>query len=182
MTAHVLPPDALPAPVPDPEVLAFRAAMRKLAGAVSLLTVGSGDSRTGLTATSVTSLSVDPPTLIVCVNRTASARAELARTRTFAINLLRPHHQDLAERFAGRQGLSGAQRYEGAEWTKLQTGAPVLADALAVFDCEIEESLERHSHLIIIGRVRAVRITEEAAPLLYWAGNFRTLEGLPVAD
>ncbi len=157
--------------------MAYRAGMRKLAGAVSLLTVGNGDSRTGLTATSVTSLSVDPPTLIVCVNRGASARAELARTRAFAINVLRPHHQDLAERFAGRGGLEGPARYAGAEWTQLVTGAPVLTDALAVFDCDIEESLERHSHLILLGRVRAVRITEDASPLLYWAGAFRTLEG-----
>lgn len=155
--------------------LAFRAAMRKLAGAVSVLTVGQGEARTGLTATSVSSLSVDPPTLLVSVNRSASAAAPLLTERAFAVNVLRPHHQDLADRFAGRHGVSGRARYEGGEWTRLSTGAPVLTDALAVFDCELEEAIERHTHLILIGRVVAARITETAEPLLYWAGNYRHL-------
>ncbi|MGU3492779.1 flavin reductase family protein [Xanthobacteraceae bacterium A53D] len=158
-----------------PSALAFRAGMRKLAGAVSVVTLGSGDARTGLTATSVTSLSVDPPTLIVCVNRNASARALLLEERRFAVNVLRPHHAPLADRFAGRTGAQGAARFIGTDWTRLETGAPVLADALAVFDCELEEAIERHSHIIVLGRVAAARITENADPLLYWAGTYRTL-------
>jgi len=155
--------------------LAFRAAMRKLAGAVSVLTVGQGEARTGLTATSVTSLSVEPPTLLICVNRAASSAAPLLKERAFAINVLRPHHRDVADRFAGKGGLKGPERYPGADWTRLETGAPVLADALAAFDCELEDAIERHSHLIIIGRVVASRITESAEPLLYWAGDYRGL-------
>lgn len=155
--------------------LAYRSAMRKLAGAVSILTVGAGESRTGLTATSVSSLSIDPPTLLICVNRSSSSLAALKAHGTFAINVLRPHHQPLADQFAGVGGLKGAARYQGAEWTRLQTGAPVLADALAAFDCEIEEAIERHSHVIVIGRVVASRITETAEPLLYWAGAYRNL-------
>ncbi|MFG1420533.1 flavin reductase family protein [Roseixanthobacter liquoris] len=160
---------------PAPASFAFRAAMRKLAGAVSVLTVGKGDARTGLTATSVSSLSVDPPSLLISVNRTASACAVLLSERSFAINVLRPHHEALADRFAGRGGVKGVARYEGADWTRLATGAPVLADALAVFDCELEDAIERHSHIIVIGRVVASRITENAAPLLYWAGAYRGL-------
>lgn len=162
-------------PETAPGSLAFRAAMRKLAGAVSVLSVGQGEARTGLTATSVSSLSVDPPTLLVSVNRTASASASLLAEQAFAINVLRPHHQALADRFAGRHGVSGAARYEGAEWSRLATGAPVLTDALAVFDCELEDAIERHTHLIIIGRVVASRVTEGADPLLYWAGDYRAL-------
>lgn len=158
-----------------PGALAFRAAMRKLAGAVSVLTVGQGEARTGLTATSVSSLSVEPPTLLVSVNRTASAAAPLLAERAFAVNVLRPHHQDVADRFAGRHGIAGAARYAGADWSRLATGAPVLTDALAVFDCELEDAIERHTHLIIIGRVVASRVTEGADPLLYWAGDYRTL-------
>ncbi|GGF86755.1 flavin reductase [Azorhizobium oxalatiphilum] len=164
-------------PPPSPSALAFRGAMRKLAGAVSLVTTGTGESRTGLTATSVSSLSVDPPTLIVCVNRSASARDTLLDARHFAINVLRPHHTPLADRFAGRTGEQGAERFSGTQWTQIETGAPVLADALAVFDCELEEVITRHSHLILLGRVVAARITENADPLLYWSGAYRTLEG-----
>lgn len=165
------------APAPSPAALAFRAGMRKLAGAVSILTVGEGESRTGLTATSVTSVSVEPPTLLICVNRTASARAVLLAERRFAINVLSPSHQALADQFAGRNGEKGPARYAGADWTTLETGAPVLADALASFDCELDEAIERHSHIIVLGRVRAARITENADPLLYWSGAYRTLDG-----
>lgn len=180
MNAHVSSAKLSPASAPsdlDPGSLAFKAAMRKLAGAVSVLTVGQGDARTGLTATSVSSLSVEPPTLLISVNRSASAAATLLSERAFAINVLRPHHESLADRFAGRGGLKGAARYDGAEWTRLSTGAPVLADALAVFDCALEDAIERHSHIIVIGRVVASRITENADPLLYWAGAYRTIAG-----
>ena len=169
---------ASPATVPElpSAALAFRAAMRKLAGAVSILTVGTGEARTGLTATSVTSLSVEPPTLLICVNRTASSLDPVLRERAFAINVLRPHHQPIADQFAGKGGLKGPERYAGADWTRLETGAPVLADALAAFDCELEDAIERHSHVIVIGRVVASRITESAEPLLYWSGTYRNLD------
>lgn len=172
LAAHTAP---TPAQDPAPAALAYRAAMRKLAGAVSVLTAGAGDARTGLTATSVSSLSVDPPTLLICVNRTSSSLPVLREHRSFAINVLRPHHQPLADQFAGKGGLKGPERYQGADWTRLETGAPVLADALAAFDCELEEAIERHSHVIILGRVVAARITETAEPLLYWAGDYRNL-------
>lgn len=161
-------------PLP-PAAIAYRAAMRKLAGAVSILTVGTGEHRTGLTATSLSCLSVDPPTLIISLNRTSSAISTLASHRHFAINVLRAHHQPLADQFAGKGGVKGHHRYHGAEWTKLETGAPVLADALVSFDCELEEAIQRHSHVIVLGRVVATRVTEAAEPLLYWAGAYRNL-------
>ncbi|MFG1344888.1 flavin reductase family protein [Xanthobacter autotrophicus DSM 431] len=178
MNAHVSSAAVAPSPAANeltPAALAFRAAMRKLAGAVSVLTVGQGDERTGLTATSVSSLSVEPPTLLICVNRAASSVAPLLKERAFAINVLRPHQEAVADRFAGKGGLKGPARYEGADWARLETGAPVLADALAAFDCVLEDAIERHSHLIVIGRVVASRITENADPLLYWAGGYRGL-------
>jgi flavin reductase (DIM6/NTAB) family NADH-FMN oxidoreductase RutF len=175
MNAHTsVASPALAPELPD-AALAFRAAMRKLAGAVSVLTVGVGDGRTGLTATSVTSLSVEPPTLLITINRSGSSIGPVLQERAFAINVLRPHHQAIADQFAGKGGLKGAERYQGGDWTRLETGAPVLADALAAFDCVLEDAIERHSHVIVIGRVVASRITESAQPLLYWAGGYRSL-------
>ncbi len=78
----------------------------------------------------------------------------------------------IAEGFAGRTGLNGAERYTGAAWMTLATGAPLLEDALAAFDCEVEEQLERHSHLIIIGRVVAVHAPRSDRALLYWRGHY----------
>ena len=154
---------------------AYRAAMRHLAGAVSILTTGEGADRRGLTASSLTSFAVDPPTLLICVNRNSSARPELLGRGAFAVNVLRPEQQRLAEQFAGVGGLKGEERFAGGRWTTLVTGAPVLEDALASFDCRLDEVIERHSHMIVLGRVVATRLAEQAEPLIYWSRSFRRL-------
>ncbi len=164
-------------PTIDPA--AFRQAMRRLAGGVGLITVGTGDDRTGLTATSVTSLSADPPRLLVCINRSASAWPILKEYGAFGVNLLDANQQDLADRFAGKSGEKGAARFAGARWKSLVTGAPLLNGALAAIDCTIEEIIERHSHAIVIGRIEAVELGDWSDPLLYWSGVYRTTRDLP---
>jgi flavin reductase (DIM6/NTAB) family NADH-FMN oxidoreductase RutF len=162
-------------PSHDPDrAAAFREAMRHLAGGVAIVTAGRDEGRVGMTATSVTSLSAEPPTLLVCINRSASLRPALDRAGHFAVNLLGDRHQGLADRFAGRHGVAGHERFARGRWSTLATGAPVLADALAAFDCGIEEIIERHSHAIVVGRVQAVRITAAAA-LVYWHGGYERL-------
>ncbi|MCW5695098.1 MAG: flavin reductase family protein [Bauldia sp.] len=153
---------------------AFRGAMRSLAGAVSVITAGFGDERSGLTATSVSSLSIDPPTLIACINRNASTWPLIQRHRHFGVNVLAPHHEVVADRFAGRHGVKGAARYAGADWLELVTGAPILADAVVAIDCELEEAIDRHSHSIVIGRVRAIHagLGDADAALIYWRGAY----------
>ncbi len=153
----------------------FKQAMRHLAGAVSVVTVGEGEDRTGFTATSVSSFSADPPSILVCLNRSSSSWEALQRYRRFCVNILAAEHDDVAQRFAGAAGVKGASRYEGATWQKLSTGALSLAGALTVIDCELDESIDRHSHSILIGRVQAVASRSEAQPLLYWRGSYRQL-------
>jgi flavin reductase (DIM6/NTAB) family NADH-FMN oxidoreductase RutF len=142
-----------------------------MAGTVSVITVGEGEHRSGLTATSAVSLSVDPPTMLVCVSRTASAWPLFRRYGHFCVNVLGPQHQAVADRFAGRDGARGAVRYEGARWERLATGASALADAVAAVDCAIEEIFERHSHAILIGAVRAIRV-RGGDPLVYAKGRY----------
>ncbi len=101
----------------------FKAAMRRLVGSVSAITTGAGGAQTGLTITSVISLSFDPPTTLVCVNRNASAWSVIQRERHDCVNLLAPRNQHLADRFTGRDGVKGAARYEGARWRQFVTGA-----------------------------------------------------------
>src|ERR1700727_3028289 len=148
------------------ELATFKQAMRRLIGGVSVITAGSGEIRTGLTATSAISLSLDPPTMLVCVNRDASAWPVIQRER----------HQGLADRFAGRGGVNGAARYEGARWRQFATGAWGLEDALAVVDCAVEEIIERHSHGIIIGAVKWVHLGGGSEALVYGHGGYRTLK------
>jgi flavin reductase (DIM6/NTAB) family NADH-FMN oxidoreductase RutF len=132
--------------------------MQHFVGGVTIVTAGIGDDRTGFTATSVASLSLSPPAMIVCVNRNASAWPMIKRYRHFCVNVLADHHRDLAERFSGRDGLKGKDRYQTARWTTLATGALVLDDAVAAIDCALEEQIERHTHAIVIGAVKAARI------------------------
>ena len=157
---------------------AFRSAMRALAGAVSVITAGQGDSRTGFTATSVTSLSVTPPTLLVCLNRDSSSRPTLETHRSFCVNILAHDQSHVADRFAGRGGAKGAARYEGALWQRQPTGTLGLRGALAVIDCDLEEAIERHTHTILIGRARAITVRSDAEPLLYWHGAYRLMSSL----
>jgi flavin reductase (DIM6/NTAB) family NADH-FMN oxidoreductase RutF len=164
MTVAVKPPADLVEP-------SLRDAMRQVAGTVSVITVGEGEDRTGLTVTSAVSLSVEPPTLLVCVNRSASSWPLFQRYGHFCVNVLAAHHAEIADRFAGRDGVKGMARYEGARWERLATGASALADAIAVVDCGIEEIIERHSHAILIGAVRAVRI-RGGDPLIYAKGRY----------
>lgn len=164
--------------VTDPAVSAadFRGAMRRLAGGVSVVTAGRGRDITGMTVTSVTSLSVDPPTLIVSINRDASSFPLIKRFGAFGVNVLDANQLDTAERFAGKGGLKGAARFAGSDWSSSVSGAPLLVDALAALDCEVEEIVERHSHGIVIGRVREIRRAVRNAALAYWHGQYVAID------
>ncbi|WP_425989246.1 flavin reductase family protein [Afipia sp. DC4300-2b1] len=154
----------------------FRNAMRSLAGGVSVITAGRGNDLSGMTVTSVSSLSVDPATLIVSINRKASSWPLLQRHGVFGVNILSSDHIDIAERFSGIGGLKGAERFAGAEWISLVSGVPLLAGALAVFDCEVEHVVERHSHAIVIGRVLDLRLSPGKPALTYWQGQYVALD------
>lgn len=153
----------------------LKSAMRNLSGGVSVITAGIGDDRTGATVTSATALSVDPPTMIVNINRTSSSWPVIERYRHFCVNILASEQQQVAERFAGFGGLKGAARYGGAEWRPLVSGASALNGALAAIDCEVEEIIERHSHAIILGRVLAIA-SGSGEPVLYHGGRYGSFQ------
>jgi flavin reductase (DIM6/NTAB) family NADH-FMN oxidoreductase RutF len=154
----------------------FRSAMRRLAGGVSVITVGQGSDITGMTVTSVSSLSVDPPTLIVSINRESSSWPLLKRHGFFGVNILTADQLDIAERFAGKDGLKGAARFDGAQWITGASGVPLLAGALAAIECGVEDIVERHSHAIVIGRVLDTRLSSRSAALAYWQGQYLAID------
>ena len=153
----------------------FRLAMREFASGVSIIACGEGRTRNGCTATALTSLSLSPPSIIVCLSRQTATLTSIKRSGAFSANILAGHHQPLAERFAGRGGLQGADRFGAGDWLQLVTGSPVLADALASIDCRLDEIIERNTHSILIGAVKAVRVSEAAPALLHWRSGFETL-------
>jgi flavin reductase (DIM6/NTAB) family NADH-FMN oxidoreductase RutF len=154
----------------------FRSAMRQLTGGVSVITAGRGRHVSGMTVTSVSSLSVDPPALIVSINRESSSWPLVKRYGFFGVNILTSDQIDIAERFTGKGGLQGADRFAGARWTMRASGVPLLVGALAAVDCEVEEIVERHSHAIVIGRVMDVAVSTRTAALAYWQGQYVAID------
>jgi flavin reductase (DIM6/NTAB) family NADH-FMN oxidoreductase RutF len=152
----------------------LKAALRTLGGGVSIITAGEGETRTGATVTSATALSVEPARMLVSLNRTSSTWPVVERYGHLGINIVGAGHESLANQFAGRGGLRGAERYRGGEWTTAVSGAPLLVDAVAAIDCTVEEAIERHSHVIVIGRVLAIRIGTGRS-LLYQDGVYHAL-------
>jgi flavin reductase (DIM6/NTAB) family NADH-FMN oxidoreductase RutF len=169
--AHALPLSGTNIPGTHADVATVKRALRSLGGGVSVITAGRGEDRTGATVTSATGLSMDPPTMIVNINKSSSTWPAIERHGHYCVNILAVGQQEIANRFAGIGGVKGTARYEGAEWTTLVSGAPVLANALAAIDCEVEEIIERHSHAIILGRAVAV-LSGEGESLVYHNGSY----------
>lgn len=165
-------------PNPIQEALAFKTALRHLAAAVCVVTTGRGEMRTGFTATSVTSLSMDPPALLVCLNRKSSVTPVLLEHRAFCVNVLTASQSHIAEHFSGRDGSRGAARYRDASWQEMPSGALGAPSALALIDCQLEEVIERHSHTILIGHPLSVATRDQTEPLLYWHGAYRLLSSI----
>lgn len=158
----------------QPDAASFRTAMRAFMGHCSVLTVGSGDQATGLVVTSGSALSADPPLILACVNRSSSSWPLFSPGAVFGWSSLGAGHQAIAERFSGFGGVKGPARYEGAQWetigkARLLTGAPTA------FACTVEEMIDRATHSILIGRVRAIRTTAGVGALVYWNGGYRAL-------
>lgn len=149
----------------------FRAVMRRLAGGVSIITAGRDEDITGMTVTSLTSLSASPPRLLVSVNRQASSFAPIERHRVFGVNILGSDQQELANRFSNGR-LKGAQRYEGVSWTPGASGVPLLGNSLATVECQVEVIIERHSHGIIVGSILSFELSPQLSGLVYWNGQY----------
>jgi flavin reductase (DIM6/NTAB) family NADH-FMN oxidoreductase RutF len=154
----------------------FRGAMRQLTGGVSVITAGWGKDISGMTVTSVSSLSVEPPALIVSINREASSWPLIRRHGFFGVSILNAGQLEIAERFTGKGGLKGAARFAGADWFTRASGVPLLSGALAAVDCEVEEVVERHSHAILIGRVLDLQLSPRTAALAYWQGQYLAID------
>ncbi|MFV0475204.1 MAG: flavin reductase family protein [Pikeienuella sp.] len=150
---------------------AYRLAMRRVVSPVAVITVADGNDRNGLTATAVCSASTEPPTVVVCINSEAKALALICRTGRFAVNFLSDEQSEIARAFSTR-GLAGETRLKLGDWTTLTTGAPVLKDAVSVFDCLTDRSIPCGNHEILLGRVVGVDSTEASA-LLYRDEFFR---------
>jgi flavin reductase (DIM6/NTAB) family NADH-FMN oxidoreductase RutF len=155
-------------------VAGFKGAMRRFATGVTVITSGQGHGRRGLTATAVSSVTMEPPTILVCVNRTGEAHATIEASAAFCVNILSSGEEEAATCFAGQSGLVGVAKFSPFSWSALETGAPALDGALANIDCRVCEVLRAASHTVYFGRVAAVRLAE-GRPLVHFDRQFHRL-------
>lgn len=153
----------------------YRDAMSRYAGHVQLVTTALGAERRGVTITAACSVSDDPPTVLICLNNTNRKNDIFLQSSIFALNTLGAHHRTLADAFSGKTHLQNDERFASGTFDTLVTGAPVLADALAVFDCRVTEVTRGATHNVIFGKVVGVRFSDKQPALLYWNRDYHTL-------
>lgn len=148
--------------------LDFKQAMRRLASTITLITSGRGDGRTGMAATAVMSVTADPPTLLIAVNKTASLHAVVCETSAFCVNLLGAAHHALVPIFSG--AVKGTGRFDHGDWRYSRDGPPVLNDAVASLVCAVTNRMDIGTHSIFIGEVREIDNHPRIDPLLWVDG------------
>ena len=155
-------------------VEAFRESMRHVAATVYAVTTMDGGIRYGILATAVSSLSFEPPSLLVCVNRSASLHDPLERAERFCVNVLGLGNRDVAARFM----QAGADRFEVGDWTE-EHGVPVLANAQSSLVCRTAHRHSYGTHTIFIGELLAASHRHDAAPLTYFDRDYIDISKAP---
>lgn len=145
----------------------YREAMSRFAGAVHVVTTDGPFGRRGATVIAACSVSDEPPTVLVCLNRTKPENDLFTQNGVFALNTLTAVQQPVADGFSGLGGLSQDERFARGEWDVSGSGAPVLIGAEASFDCEIVEAKDFATHRILFGKVTAIHIGDSLTPLIY---------------
>ncbi len=156
----------------------FRDSMAHLGAAVNIVTTCGSAGQCGFTASAICSLTDDPPTLLVCMNRSSKQNTAFKANMVACINTLTASQKDLSEIFAGRKNLDMQQRFAAAEWTTMTTGAAVLKGALVSFDCQIEQILEVGSHSLFVCRVLALTPCRDEMALMYFRRKFHAVGDL----
>ncbi len=159
------------ASVADPDQ--FREAMSRLGAAVHIITTTGKSGKAGFTATAVASVSDSPPTVLVCLNRKSQITPVMRENKVFCVNTLASSDEELANVFAGRSGHFMADRFKFGEWTTLETGAPVLTNAIAALDCRVLEMKSVATHDIYFGEVAAIRLANAEKALVYHARAYK---------
>jgi flavin reductase (DIM6/NTAB) family NADH-FMN oxidoreductase RutF len=152
----------------------FRHAIGHFATGVTVVTsVGIDGQPVGTTANAVSSLSLDPPLILVCFDRSSQTLEAVLAHGAFAVNVLGARQQHLSANFAHR-GLAAA--WDGVRHRQGRTGSPRLEDVIASLEATVEYRLEGGDHEIIVGRVREVETSgDDAAPLVFWRGSYASL-------
>jgi flavin reductase (DIM6/NTAB) family NADH-FMN oxidoreductase RutF len=158
--------------MPAPQTVAeqLRNGLRRLGKAVVVITCWHEERRWAMTATAVSELSMDPPSLLVCVNKNASLYAPLAAGANFCVNILQADQLAVSRACSG--GEKGEARFREGRWGAGICGTPYLREAQASFICEHETHIEYGTHAVVIGAVKNVECSGEVDPLIYLDGAY----------
>ena len=167
-------PNVVPAPTEPVPQGEFVRAMAQHVSSVCVITTRLGGQCFGLTATAVSSVTAEPPRLLVCVNKSSFAHAKIVESGCFCVNVLSEMQDVVAKAFAGLLGPN-VDRFGVAEWTEIRTGAPALAGAAAAFDCVVAQTLDQFTHTILLGDVVGASCRLGQDSLLYGSRKFRQL-------
>ncbi|TCZ65906.1 flavin reductase [Roseicella aquatilis] len=151
----------------------FRDAMARLGAAVNIITTDGPAGRGGFTASAVCSVTDEPPTLLICMNRNATAAPRLKENGTVCVNVVTAAQKEAAMVFAGVTKCPMEERFLAGNWSRLATGAPALDGAIESLDCRVAEIVEKGTHLVIFAEVAAVRFGKmDEAGLIYFDRDY----------
>ena len=157
---------------------AYRDAMARLGAAVSVITSDGPGGRCGFTASAVCSVTDDPPTLLVCMNRGSTLNEAFKANGVLCVNTLTAAQEALSPLFGGQVEVSMEGKFDAADWTALSTGSPVLSGAVVSFDCRIAQVTEVGTHSVFFCEVDAIQAGAEREGLIYFG---RSYHRVPVA-
>jgi flavin reductase len=149
--------------------------MARLGAAVNVITTAGVAGRAGFTATAVCSVSDQPPTLLVCLNRRSRGTPVLRENGVFCVNTLAADQESIANTFAGRGGAAGEDRFNVGDWMTMATGAPVLRTAAVAFDCRVIDVKTVATHNVFFAVVEAVHIGDACPALVYHARCYKSV-------
>ena len=154
---------------------AYRDAMARLGAAVNVITTTGPDGPRGFTASAVCSVTDDPPTLLLCLNRSSDNHDPLKANGILCVNTLAASQEALSPMFAGFTGVSQAERFRNVAWSTLETGAPVLKDAVVSFDCTVADVTEVGTHTVFFCTVQAIQVGPAHEGLIYFGRAYHRI-------
>lgn len=149
----------------------FRTAMGHFASGVTVVTTRDGEDLVGLTVSAFCSLSLDPPLVLICIDRNVASHDAISSTGRFAVNILKTEQEELSRRFASRM----ENKFEGVGTTEGVGDVPLITGSLATIECQLRDQLPGGDHTIFVAEVDKV-VIGEGEPLLYFRSGYREIQ------
>ncbi len=152
----------------------FKQALRRWASGVTIVTTKAGDDQLlGMTVSAFSSVSIEPPLVLVCINQNSTSADAILESGVFAVNILEAEQAELSGSFASSK--TPEERFKETQWSEGVTGAPLLDGCTANLDCALVQKVQAGSHWVLIGEVQALR-SEDGEPLIYFDGGYRKIQ------